>query len=75
MRKVELNDVAPNAVSMHFNMTVLKLKGGDETGSTKFWMNLSHFLQRDRKYFICWMGSCLCLHRLHAGNARENLYR
>jgi quercetin dioxygenase-like cupin family protein len=44
MKKVELKDVKPYAAPKHFNMTALKLHGKDETGSTKFWMGLSHFL-------------------------------
>ena len=44
MKKVELKDVKPYAAAKHFNMTALKLHGKDETGSTKFWMGLSHFL-------------------------------
>ena len=44
MKKVELKDVKPYAAAKLFNMTALKLHGKDETGSTKFWMGLSHFL-------------------------------
>jgi quercetin dioxygenase-like cupin family protein len=44
MKKVELKNVKPYAAAKHFNMTALKLHGKEETGSTKFWMGLSHFL-------------------------------
>jgi len=44
MKKVELKDVKPYSAPKHFNMTALKLHGKEETGSTKFWMGLSHFL-------------------------------
>jgi len=44
MKKVELKDVKPYPAAKHFNMTSLKLHGKDETGATKFWMGLSHFL-------------------------------
>ncbi len=44
MKKVELKDVKPYVAPKHFNMTALKLHGKEETGSTKFWMGLSHFL-------------------------------
>ena len=44
MKKVELKDVKPYAAPKHFNMTALRLHGKEETGSTKFWMGLSHFL-------------------------------
>jgi mannose-6-phosphate isomerase-like protein (cupin superfamily) len=44
MKKVELKDVKPYAAAGHFNMSALKLHGKEETGSTKYWMGLSHFL-------------------------------
>jgi mannose-6-phosphate isomerase-like protein (cupin superfamily) len=44
MKKVELKDVKPYAAAGHFNMAALKLHGKEETGSTKYWMGLSHFL-------------------------------
>jgi len=44
MKKVELKDVKPYVAPKHFNMTALRLHGKEETGSTKFWMGLSHFL-------------------------------
>jgi hypothetical protein len=52
MKKVELKDVTPYAAPKHFN-TALNLHGKDETGLTKIWTGLSHFLQRGGKYFIC----------------------
>jgi len=44
VKKVELKDVKPYQVAKHFDMTALRLHGKDETGSSKFWMGLSHFL-------------------------------
>lgn len=44
MKKVELKDVKPYAAAKHFNMTALRLQGKEETGASKFWMGLSHFL-------------------------------
>jgi mannose-6-phosphate isomerase-like protein (cupin superfamily) len=44
MKKVELKDVEPYEAPKHFNMTALRLQGKDETGCSKFWMGLSHFL-------------------------------
>lgn len=44
MKKVSLNDVKPYAAAKHFAMTALKLHGKEETGASKFWMGLSHFL-------------------------------
>lgn len=44
MKKVELKDVKPYQAPKHFNMTALKLHGKEETGASKFWMGLSHFL-------------------------------
>lgn len=44
MKKVELKDVKPYQAPKHFNMASLKLHGTEETGATKFWMGMSHFL-------------------------------
>ena len=44
MKKVELKDVKQYPAAKHFNMTALKLHGKEETGATKFWMGMSHFL-------------------------------
>ena len=44
MKKVEIKDVKPYQAPGHFAMTAMRLHGKDETGSTKFWMGLSHFL-------------------------------
>jgi glyoxylate utilization-related uncharacterized protein len=44
MKKIELKDVTPYAAAGHFNMTAMRLQGKEETGATKFWMGLSHFL-------------------------------
>jgi quercetin dioxygenase-like cupin family protein len=44
MKKVEIKDVKPYQAPGHFAMTAMRLHGKDETGATKFWMGLSHFL-------------------------------
>lgn len=44
MKKVSLKDVKPYQAPKHFAMTALKLHGKEETGASKFWMGLSHFL-------------------------------
>ena len=44
MKKIELKDVKPYKAPKHFNMASLKLHGTEETGATKFWMGMSHFL-------------------------------
>ena len=44
MKKVELKDVKAYEVPGHFGMTAMRLHGKEETGATKFWMGLSHFL-------------------------------
>ena len=44
MKKVALKDVKPYQAPKHFNMTALRLHGKEETGASKFWMGLSHFL-------------------------------
>ena len=44
MKKVELKDVKTYEAPAHFGMTAMRLHGKEETGATKFWMGLSHFL-------------------------------
>jgi glyoxylate utilization-related uncharacterized protein len=44
VKKIELKDVKPYQAPKHFNMKSMKLHGIEETGATKFWMGLSHFL-------------------------------
>jgi glyoxylate utilization-related uncharacterized protein len=44
MKKIQLKDVKPYAAPGHFAMTAMRLHGKDETGATKFWVGLSHFL-------------------------------
>ena len=44
MKKAELNDVETYEAPGHFGMTAMRLHGKEETGATKFWMGLSHFL-------------------------------
>jgi glyoxylate utilization-related uncharacterized protein len=44
MKKVSLDQVKPYAAPGHFNVSVLKLSGKEETGAEKFWVGLSYFL-------------------------------
>src|SRR4030042_3066164 len=44
MKKVEIKDVKTYKAPGHFEMTAMRLQGQEETGATKFWMGLSHFL-------------------------------
>ena len=44
MKKMEVKDAKPYQAAKHFNMTAMRLQGKEETGATKFWMGLSHFL-------------------------------
>lgn len=44
MKKRSLVDVKPYVAPGHFDMVALKLHGVDESGATKFWMGMSHFL-------------------------------
>jgi len=44
MKKVEFNEVKPYKAPKHFDCATLKLQGTEETGATKFWMGLTHFL-------------------------------
>ena len=44
MKKVELREVKTYEAPGHFGMTAMRLIGKEETGTTKFWMGLSHFL-------------------------------
>lgn len=44
MKKIELKDAKRYDAAKHFNMTAMRLHGKDESGATKFWMGLSHFL-------------------------------
>jgi glyoxylate utilization-related uncharacterized protein len=44
MKKVELKDVIAYNAPLHFDMKAMKLHGKDETGASKFWMGMSHFL-------------------------------
>ena len=43
MKKVEIKDAKAYQAPKHFNMTAIKLHD-KETGATKMWMGLSHFL-------------------------------
>ena len=44
MKKVRLDEVKPYEAPGHFDVSVLRLSGKDETGSQKFWVGLSYFL-------------------------------
>lgn len=44
MKKRSLSDVKPYVAPGHFDMVALKLHGVEESGATKFWMGMSHFL-------------------------------
>jgi len=44
MKKVSLNQVKPYEAPGHFDVSVLRLSGKDETGAEKFWVGLSYFL-------------------------------
>ena len=44
MKKVRLDDVKAYAAPGHKDTAALRLSGKDETGATKFWVGLSHFL-------------------------------
>ncbi len=44
MKKVQVKDVKPYDAAGHFKMIAMRLHGKEETGATKFWMGLSHFL-------------------------------
>ena len=44
MKKIQLKDVKPYEAPGHFAMTAMRLHGKEETGATKFWVGLSHFL-------------------------------
>ena len=44
MKKVRLDEVKPYEAPGHFNVSVLRLSGKDETGAQKFWVGLSYFL-------------------------------
>jgi glyoxylate utilization-related uncharacterized protein len=44
MKKVRLEDVKPYEAPGHFDVSVLRLSGKDETGAQKFWVGLSYFL-------------------------------
>ncbi len=44
MKKISVDDVKPYDAAGHFNMTAMRLQGKEESGATKFWVGLSHFL-------------------------------
>ena len=44
MKKMSLSDVKAYDAPGHFGVSTMRLHGKDETGGSKFWMGLSHFL-------------------------------
>ena len=44
MKKVQIQDLKPYAAPGHFGMTAMRMHGKEESGASKFWMGLSHFL-------------------------------
>ncbi|WP_283409052.1 cupin domain-containing protein [Anoxynatronum buryatiense] len=44
MIKRQISEVKPYNAPLHFDMKALKLHGLEESGATKFWMGMSHFL-------------------------------
>lgn len=44
MKKVKIRELKPYAAPGHFGMTAMRIHAKEETGATKFWMGLSHFL-------------------------------
>ncbi|PFO06595.1 cupin [Bacillus sp. AFS076308] len=44
MKKVDFSSVKPYSAPLHFDCATLKLHGTEETGTTKFWMGVTHFL-------------------------------
>jgi glyoxylate utilization-related uncharacterized protein len=44
MKKVRIEDLETYEAPGHFGMTAMRIQGKEETGATKFWMGLSHFL-------------------------------
>ncbi|WP_005037770.1 cupin domain-containing protein [Holophaga foetida] len=46
MIKREVKNCQPYEAPKHFNMSALRLHGKDESGITKFWVGMSHFLPK-----------------------------
>jgi glyoxylate utilization-related uncharacterized protein len=44
MKKIKIEDVKAYEAPGHFGMTAMRIQGKEETGASKFWMGLSHFL-------------------------------
>jgi len=44
MKKVRIEDLTAYEAPGHFGMTAMRIHGKAETGGSKFWMGLSHFL-------------------------------
>lgn len=41
---MQFTEVKPYQAPLHFDCATLKLHGTEETGATKFWMGVTHFL-------------------------------
>ena len=44
MKLVEFKDVKPYKAPKHFDCVSLRVQGKEETGVSKFWMGVTHFL-------------------------------
>jgi quercetin dioxygenase-like cupin family protein len=44
MKAMKFSDVKEYQAAKHFKMTAHRLQGKEETGVSKFWLGLSHFL-------------------------------
>ncbi len=44
MKKIQFDDVKPYNAPGHFDCKTLRVQGKDETGVTKFWSGVTHFL-------------------------------
>jgi glyoxylate utilization-related uncharacterized protein len=44
MKKVSVDKAKTYAAPGHFGMVAMRVNGKDETGATKFWTGVSHFL-------------------------------
>lgn len=44
MKKIEFKDVKPYKAPKHNDCVSLRVQGKEETGASKFWMGVTHFL-------------------------------
>ena len=44
MKKIDLQDAKRYEAAKHFDVSTFRLQGKEETGTSKFWVGLSHFL-------------------------------